>query len=182
MLSCPVTANTTLQALEPWQAPEFHAHIDAVRDHVLPWVTFVDRITDVDSARAFLQSYTERQAAGGGRIYGLLSGGTLVGGSLFRTFDATTGTCELGVWLAPQARGRGLVTRTAQLMIDWALDIRKMARVEWRVAPANKPSIAVAERLGMTRDGLLRDASLIHGVPATVEVWSLLARDPRNWL
>lgn len=182
MLSCPVTTDTTLDALEPWQAPEFYAHVNAVRAHVLPWVTFMGHITDVDTARDLLQSYADEQAADEGRIYGLRTDGRLVGGAMFRTFDARTRTCEIGVWLAPEARGRGLITRTAQLMIDWALDARKMTRVEWRTAPENKPSIAVAERLGMTLDGVLRDSFVIDGAPISIEVWSLLASDPRNWL
>jgi RimJ/RimL family protein N-acetyltransferase len=88
-----------------------------------------------------------------------------------------TGGCEIGVWLAPHAEGRGLVTRAARLMIDWAFDVRGMARVEWRNVPDNARSIAVARRLGMTRDGVLRSVFPMYGVRRDLDVWSLLATE-----
>lgn len=39
-----------------------------------------------------------------------------------------------------------------------------MNRIEWRCVPTNKRSIAVATRLGMSRDGVLREAFPIDGV------------------
>lgn len=53
-----------------------------------------------------------------------------------------------------------------------------MARVEWRTVPANKRSIAVAERLGMRLDGVLRAAYPHQGQRHDVQV-VLLATDPR---
>jgi RimJ/RimL family protein N-acetyltransferase len=62
-------------------------------------------------------------------------------------------------------------------MIDWALRVRGMHRVEWRCAPGNTRSSAVARRLGMTREGVLRQAFPLRGERHDVEVWSLLATE-----
>ena len=83
----------------------------------------------------------------------------------------------VGVWLAPEAVGRGLVTRAVRHMIDWAVGVRGMERVEWRTVPANERSVAVARRLGMTRDGVLRSAAPLGGTRHDLEVWALLASD-----
>jgi ribosomal-protein-serine acetyltransferase len=82
-------------------------------------------------------------------------------------------------WLAAGAQGRGLISRAATRMIDWAVRERGMARVEWLVVPNNARSIAVAQRLGMTRDGVLRQAFPIDGVRHDVELWSVLAGEWR---
>jgi RimJ/RimL family protein N-acetyltransferase len=55
-----------------------------------------------------------------------------------------------------------------------------MARVEWLTVPDNTRSVAAAQRLGMTRDGLLREAFELHGVRKDVEVWSLLAAEHKQ--
>jgi ribosomal-protein-serine acetyltransferase len=118
---------------------------------------------DEQSAREFLQRYADEQARDEGRIFGIWLDGALVGGVLFRVFEVPFGNCEIGVWLAPDAQGRGLVNAAARRLIHWALDTRGMSRVEWRVVPDNKRSIAVAERLGMRLDGVLREAYPYQG-------------------
>lgn len=52
-----------------------------------------------------------------------------------------------------------------------------MHRVEWHVATGNKKSIAVAERLGLTREGVMRQKHLHRGVRQDTEIWSVLAHE-----
>ncbi|MFF8955369.1 GNAT family N-acetyltransferase [Streptomyces sp. NPDC014894] len=164
-----------LRPLEPWCAAELSAFTDRTRAHLTPWLPWAHTVVDTESARRFLQRYADSQAADGGRIYGIWSDDVLVGGALFRVFDPRQGVCELGAWLAPEAQGRGLVTRAASAMIDWAVGVRGMSRVEWLVSPANDASIAVAGRLGMTLEGVSRGVFEMHGVRQDLQVWALLA-------
>ncbi|MFG3403528.1 GNAT family N-acetyltransferase [Streptomyces sp. NPDC048142] len=168
-----------LRPLEVWQAEEFLAHLDRAREAVDPWIPFASFAADPDSARALLQRYAEKQAADTGRLYGIWLEGTLVGGVLFRVFDVRSGNCEIGVWLESAAQGRGLVTRAAGHLIDWAVYERGMHRVEWDASASNIRSIAVAKRLGMTRDGVIRQNYLHRGVRHDSEIWSVLAPEWR---
>jgi ribosomal-protein-serine acetyltransferase len=177
MLAYPLGDGAELRALEPWQAAEFAASVDRMRAHLAPWLPWATSITGPESAREFLQRYADRQARDGGRIYGIWLDEVLVGGTLFRVFDADAGSCEVGVWLAPEAQGRGLVNRAVRRMIDWAVQDRGMTRVEWHTVPSNARSIAVAQRLGMRRDGVLRKAYPMNGTRHDVEIWSLLASE-----
>lgn len=164
-----------LRPLEPWRAAEFLAHMDRGRDFIGQHIALADAVTDLASSRSFLQAYADRAAADTGRIHGIWTHGTLVGGVLFRTMDVREGTAEAGCWLEPSAVGRGLITRAASALIDWAVEERGIHRVEWRVSTANAASIAVARRLGMTRDGVLRENYPYRGVRHDTEVWSVLA-------
>ena len=177
MFSAPLGDGAVLAPFEPWQAGEFAAYIDKHRDHLGPWLPWAVRITDTDGARDFLQRYADLQAADAGRIYALRLDGELVGGCLFRIFDLASSTCELGVWISPDVQGRGLITRAAKMLIEWAVRDRGMHRVEWRCDPANLRSRTVAERLGMSLDGTLRQSFPFNGESIDVEVWSLLATD-----
>ncbi|GAB3207665.1 GNAT family N-acetyltransferase [Marinactinospora thermotolerans] len=168
-----------LRPLEPWRAEEFLAHMDRGREHIGRHVGLADAVTDLESSRAFLQRYADRAAADTGRIYGIWADDRLVGGVLFRVMDAGQGTAEAGCWLEPAAVGRGLVTRAARVIIDWVIRERGFHRVEWLVSTANEPSIAVARRLGMTREGVLRQSHLHRGERQDIEVWSVLAPEWR---
>ncbi|MCT2594627.1 GNAT family N-acetyltransferase [Streptomyces sp. N2-109] len=177
MFAHPLTDTAELRPLEPWQARDFADFIARTRDHLAPWLPWATSITDEEGARAWLRTYADRQAADDGRICGIWLDGTLVGGILFRVFAAPAGVCEIGVWIAPEAQGRGLVHRAARHFIRWAFETRGMHRVEWRAFTTNTRSAATAERLGMTREGTLREAFPYLGTRHDIAVWSLLARD-----
>lgn len=169
----------TLGPLEPRHAEEFLAHIDRGREFIGRYIGLADAVTDLETSHAFLQGYADRAATETGRLYGIRTDGKLVGGVLFRTMDLQQGTAEAGCWLEPAAAGRGLVTRASRLIIDWAVEELGIHRVEWHAASANTASIAVARRLGMTRDGVLRDHYLYRGVRHDIEIWSVLAPEWR---
>lgn len=168
-----------LRPLEPWHAEEFLAHLDRGRAFVQTHIPFGATATDITSARALLQTYADKRAADTGSLHGVWLDGKLVGGVLFRTFDAAHGVCEVGCWLEPAATGHGLVTRAVRVLIDWAVETRGIHRVEWHASSANGSSIAVARRLGMSRDGVLRQSYPYRGVRQDTEVWSVLAPEWR---
>jgi ribosomal-protein-serine acetyltransferase len=164
-----------LRPLEPWRAAEFLDHMDRGREFVGQYIGLADVVTDLESSRLFLRAYAERAAADTGRIYGIWVDGRLVGGVLFKTMDVKAGTAEAGCWLEPSAVGKGLVTRAARVIIGWAIEERGIHRVEWLVSSENLASIAVARRLGMTKDGVLRESFPHRGKRHDLEVWSVLA-------
>ncbi|GGS59674.1 GNAT family protein [Streptomyces griseoviridis] len=168
-----------LRPLEPWHADEFLAHIGRGRDFITRFIPFGTQVTDTASARAQLTAYANKRAADSGSLHGLWLGGELVGGLMFRTFDAATGVCEIGCWLEPAATGKGLVTRGARTLIDWAFDERGMHRVEWYAAVTNTASVNTARRLGMTREGVLREHYPYRGVRQDIEIWAVLAPEWR---
>lgn len=177
MLTIMLTDEAELRPLEPWQAEEFLAHLDRARAGIDPWIPWASRSTDLDSARATLQRYADLAASDTGRLYGIWLDGTLVGGTMFVGFDTASGSCEIGCWLEPAGQGRGLVTKAAERLIDWAFRDRGMHRVEWITRPDNTASSNVARRLGMQLDGVLRESYPYQGVRYDSEVWSLLAPD-----
>jgi RimJ/RimL family protein N-acetyltransferase len=63
---------------------------------------------------------------------------------------------EIGYLLVPEARGRGAATRAMALLVGWAFRELGMRRVQALVHPDNPASMAVLERLGFQREGLLR--------------------------
>lgn len=89
------------------------------------------------------------------------------------------GSAELGYWLAPEARGRGVMSRTVELVLDAAFGRLDLVRVFWRAFVGNGPSRAVAERAGFRVEGELRLGGVQRGVRRDEWVGSLLATDER---
>jgi RimJ/RimL family protein N-acetyltransferase len=179
VFSYPLTDGARLAPLEPWHAEPFAASLAASHAHLAPWIPFAHTVTDVDSARGFLQRAADGHAQDTRHLVGIWRDRELLGGAMFHTFDIRTGNCELGVWLAPEAQGRGLITRTARHVIDWAFRERGMGRVGWHNDPRNARSRAVAERLGLVFEGVRRASHVVAGERQDEELWSVLADE---WL
>ena len=64
------------------------------------------------------------------------------------------GVAEVGVWVAPACRGRGLATAAIGTLLGWAEPALNLARVEWHAGRDNAASLALAARLGFVREGI----------------------------
>jgi len=83
--------------------------------------------------------------------------GALIGSCDIRCPDPEDrGLGEVGYLVAAEARGRGTATRVMRMIVEWAFRELGMRRVQALVHPDNPASVAVLERLGFEREGLLR--------------------------
>ncbi|HAS6347226.1 TPA: GNAT family N-acetyltransferase [Vibrio vulnificus] len=64
-------------------------------------------------------------------------------------------TC-IGYWLSEEMQGKGIVTLACEALIEYAFDTLSMELVQLRAAKENHASRAVAERLGMQLEGIIR--------------------------
>lgn len=174
MFAIPLTEDAELRPLEVWQAVEFFTHIERAREQVDRWVGLAAACPDLYHARAYLQRYADKQAGDTGRIFGIWHRGTLVGGCMYPNFDAGSGNCELGVWTEPAGQGRGLITAAVGLLLDHALIERGLYRAEWHCDPRNERSWAVAKRVGMTAEGIMRSSHQHNGQRTDSQVWAIL--------
>ena len=65
----------------------------------------------------------------------------------------TAEPADVGYWLAPEARGRGAMTRALRLLMRYAFEERGLKQVELFTLLDNARSQAVAERAGFRRAG-----------------------------
>jgi len=175
MFFYPLADGARLGYLEPWHADQFLASITGSFDHLAPWIPFAHKVTDIEYARTFLQRFADAHAQDTRHLFGIWQGDKLIGGAMFPTFDTTLGICEIGVWIAPEAQGKGLITASARYLIDWAIRERGMSRVAWHTDPRNARSRAVAQRLGLTYEGIKRSSHVVNEERQDGEVWSVLA-------
>jgi len=80
---------------------------------------------------------------------------------------------EIGYWLVPEARGRGLATAAVSLLIDWGLREHGLERIEFAILPENLASQRVAERLGATPEGIRERSHQAEGRAWDMTIWSL---------
>ncbi len=70
---------------------------------------------------------------------------------------------EVGYWLVPEARGRGIGRTAVSLLVDWAFASLELDRIEITTTPENTAARALAESLGFTPEGVMRARNLERG-------------------
>lgn len=80
---------------------------------------------------------------------------------------------DIGYWLDSEAEGRGIITQACQALIDHGVSLG-LKRFELRIATENERSAAVAERLGFTLEGVLKQTTPIKGRRLDTELYAYL--------
>ena len=125
----------------------------------------------------YVAGYRAAAAAGSAIAFGLCEGddAEAAGHVLVELRDA--GRADIGYWLVPEARGRGLATRGVRLAARWVLRHAGVGRLQLWTTPQNIPSQRVAERAGFKREGVLRAYGELDGEPVDAVFYSLLPSD-----
>lgn len=150
--------------------------VAAVRDPLIPRYTTIPDPYSEREARQWQRSSAHGLALGTDLATVVVDAvdGTLLGAVGLHGTGAASGRCSAGYWLAADARGRGLATRALRLLCEYAFAELAVARIELWIEPENSASVAVAERVGFEREGLLRSFMPIRDVRRDMLMYSLL--------
>ena len=98
----------------------------------------------------------------------------MIGTCGFTAFNCTSDSAEVGYVLNPEYWGKGIATEALTRVLQFAFEELKLNRVEARFMEDNERSRRVMEHVGMTFEGVLREAMLIKGSYANVGICSIL--------
>ena len=146
------------------------------------WVPIPVPYTRAD-AHEYVTTHTDTTWANGTEYtWTIRSEGTLAGVvGLYRVKD---GSADLGYWMDPAFRGKGLLTEACSAVIDFALaqapEGLGVVRIGWNAYAGNFGSARVAQKLGFHFEGTARLGSALRGELRNDWGGSLLASDDRS--
>jgi ribosomal-protein-serine acetyltransferase len=173
-----ITDDSYLRLLDEADPPELHGLIEANRAYLarwLPWAqsqAFDDTVDFIRRARTQLSDNDGFQAA-------VVIEEGIAGVIGYHGVDWGNRATRIGYWLDEGHQGRGTMTATVRLLVDHALEVWQLNRVEIRAAAENRRSRAISERLGFRQEGTLRQVELIGGRYLDSVVYSILEADWR---
>jgi RimJ/RimL family protein N-acetyltransferase len=148
--------------LRPWGEPgDVEAITTACNDRAI--AEFLDLIPSPyteDDAREYIAVTRQGWAEGTTTNFAITDAETTeaVGSLGVRWAEPDQGVVEVGYWVAPQARGRGLCTRAVRLVSRWLIADHGVERIQLRADEQNAASRKVAEKAGFTQEGILRSS------------------------
>ena len=176
-----IDEQTYLRLLQLTDADRVFELTNQNRAYLSEWLPWVDSTQSVDDTKAFLDMVEGHHAAKKGVHCCVVFQEQLVGLIGLR-FNAETYVTNLGYWLSADASGRGLMTRAVQTLCRYAFDELNVERIEIRAATDNSRSWEIPERLGFTREGVLRRCEKIADRYLDHYMYSLIRTDKVDWL
>lgn len=161
-----------LRPLRMADASALFALMDADRERLRRWLPWVDANTKVAHTRAYIRA---RQARG--LTFGLWWKGSLAGVVGLHSFSPDHDSAAIGYWLSSAFGGQGLMTRAVAGLLDHAFGELGLHRIELRAAVRNRPSRAIAERLGFRHEGTAKGALKLRGTFVDHAVYAVVAGD-----
>lgn len=116
------------------------------------------------------------RAAGQGIHFAIVENEAFCGCISLKNTRWREGAVEIGYWLAPEARGRGLVAESVKLLSRYCIGLG-FSRVELRIATENLASRNVADLSRYKFEGILRSAGFVHGGRVDLAMYSWIASD-----
>jgi RimJ/RimL family protein N-acetyltransferase len=168
--------------LRPWTESDVPAIADACREQeIARWLDQVPQPYTEADARAYVALGRRGWSDGTLATFAVTdaTSSEVLGAIGVHWLDTANGVGEVGYWVKAGARGRGIAPRALGLVAHWALEERRLGRLQLRADVRNTASIRVAEKAGFVREGVLRSIRYNERQGRRVDfaVFSLLPAD-----
>ena len=176
-MQIPETSNFRL--LDEGDVAELHGLIDANRAYLARWLPWAEKQT-LDDTLSFVRKTRGQLEGDDGFQAAVVDREDIVGVIGYHAVDWKNRSTSIGYWLAEGRQGRGTMTRAVRGLVDHALSVWKLNRVEIRAAVENRRSRAIPERLGFHQEGTLRQSERVGDRYLDCVMYSMLAADWRE--
>src|SRR4051812_7719433 len=176
-----VGARVLLRPYRTSDAEQVFAAIDESREHLKPWMPWVNNHLRVDDTLDYCLRSASNWLLRSDLAVGIFdqSSGRFLGGSGLHDPDWDLRAFETGYWLRASAVGRRYMTETVRLLVGFAFAALRAQRVHLGCEASNVASQRVAERAGFLLEGRLRNGLLAtSGQPVDMLVFALT---PEDW-
>ena len=183
LLDVPEQIDTERLLIRPPRLGDGAAVNVAVREsfnELKPWMPWAQEIPSVEQSEIFARESAARFARREDLALLLFerSSGELLGASGLHRIDWSVPAFEVGYWCRTSRTGRGYISEAVRGICKMAFTSLSARRFEARMDDTNERSWRIAERLGFTLEGILRqDTRAPSGELRDTRVYSIVALD-----
>jgi ribosomal-protein-serine acetyltransferase len=176
VLCIQVNEETQLRLFEERHVGDYFALISRNKEYLHEWIAVEAYEGPVETLGAYVKQRLLHFVEGSGYHLGIWYRDALVGILDYR-LNWRGRNVELGYWLDSAVQGKGIVTQACRTMVQHAFEEHQVHKVVISCATDNPRSRAVAERLGFTQEGILRQADRLHDRYVDMVFYGLLKEE-----
>lgn len=135
--------------------------------------------TSPSETRMYLYSLKREYAKGRHFEWALIDkqSSNMIGTCGFTRIDLENSIGELGYVLNPEFRGKEIALEACLKLISLGFDYLGLERIEVRIMEENAPSLRVAQKCGMTLEGVFRNYLYVKGKYRNIAIASILKQE-----
>jgi len=145
--------------------------------------------TGAGAAERWFERANERMGGGEWLFFTVceLGDDRFIGTTWLKKINRTDGNAELAIFMDRGHQGKGWGTEVQRVLLDHAFGEMRLERVFLTVSPSNARAIRSYEKVGFTREAVLRKTRLHRGVLEDDVLMSILRSEwatqsrPRSW-
>lgn len=170
--------NIVISPYRQKDAPELYALVICSKEHLQPWMPWLHSKYSIGDAQAWVDLCIHDWEVGRAYRYLIRSaGGELLGAVGLERVDTAHKVCELGYWVGSSLLSGGIATYASRLAAREAFDRHGLMRIQINILTDNMPSNRVAQKLGATFEGTLRNRLYHNGQSKPANTYSLIPND-----
>jgi len=146
---------------------------------LFPWMYWCHPDYSIKEARDWVESRAEAWDRGTDYEFAIVDSGkgVFLGSCGIILVHRQLSFAELGYWVRTDRTGQGIATQAVSLLIEFGFNQLKLNRLEIVVATGNQASQRVAEKVGATKEGILRNRVIVRDKVYDGALFSLIPRD-----
>ena len=176
MFKIDIDRDTHLELIHLSHAKDIFSLVERNRELLRTWLDWVDGSKTLEDTEAFINDELQKYANHKNITCMIFYKNSLVGNVSLLGMKAMYGVKrgELGYWLDAKAQGKGIIQKAVKKMIEIGFKHYALDKISLRCAVQNDRSCNVAQKLGFTHEGRLKNEIALYGVMMDVDVYAVL--------
>lgn len=167
-----IDKNVILKYLQDVKVNDIFNFIDSNRTEFSEFLNWISFIRSEEDEKAYIENLKKDNS---NVSFAVLHKGKVIASIGFICIDNLNKNAQIGYCLDKNFQGQGIITKACKNLIKYAFNELHLQRIEFRIAPNNIKSKAVAQRLLANFEGILKKSYFLKGNYIDCEIYSILS-------
>lgn len=177
MLTIAIDDNVELRSFTIEDAKALFEIIDTNRQHLRPWLPWVDQIlTEKDAEQFILDSFTQIDNQSGLEL-AIIFEQKIIGSVSMQHWNHQLNKAQIGYWITKEQEGKGIMNKCLMHFVKYLFTQVGLNKIEIHFKSSNLKSASVIKRLNAPIEGILRDSYISNGTLSDLVIAGILKKD-----
>ncbi|NCX96404.1 MAG: N-acetyltransferase [Chitinophagia bacterium] len=154
--------------------------IEQNRAHLTPWINWIAHATTYQHIVKFIKDSLHALSTQESMYLAIWYEDKLIGSLNIQDWHKKAKRAQIGYWISKEYEGKGIVTLCMHRLMTFMFRQMDINKIELHFTIKNTKSAQVAQRLGFTTEGIIRQSLVRNGIIEDLVIAGLLKQEWKN--